>query len=117
MRNFREYIVWQNAIQLCKDIYELTSHFPHSEKYVLSSQLQRAAISISSNIAEGCARKSEKDFARFVEIAQGSAFEVESLLQICFEIKYISETELSVILKQLMVIQKQLNSLYGVLRR
>jgi len=117
MRNFREYDVWKNAIQFCKLIYHLTESFPETERYVITSQLQRASISIASNIAEGCSRKSERDFARFIEIALGSAFEVESLLQISLEIKYIDKKDFTGTLEKLAIIQKQLNSLYGVLRR
>lgn len=116
MRDFRKYDVWERAIVLCKEIYSLSSALPRTEQYGLVSQLQRACVSIPSNIAEGCSRKSEKDFARFVEIALGSSFEVESLLFICKEVGYIEESTLTKILYDLQIIQKKLNTLYSKLK-
>ena len=78
MRNFREYDIWKSSIQISKDVYALTDNFPDSEKYGLSSQVRRAVIFIASNIAEGCGRKSAKEFSQFLHIAQGSSFEVET---------------------------------------
>lgn len=69
MRNFREFEIWQKARKLVKDIYHVTASFPVNERYGLNSQIQRAAVSIPSNIAEGCSRRSETEFARFLEIA------------------------------------------------
>lgn len=69
MRNFRNYEVWKLAVSFCKDVYLLTDSLPDSEKYGIVSLIKRAVVSISSNIAEGCSRKSEKDFARFIGIA------------------------------------------------
>ena len=76
MRDFRKYEIWIAAVGYATDIYKLTSAFPKYEIYGLCDQLQRAAVSISANIAEGCSRDSVKDFAHFLEIAIGSAFEV-----------------------------------------
>lgn len=115
MRNFRDYDVWKRGISFSKGIYNLTKEFPDHEKFGLISQIRRASVSIPSNIAEGCSRRTEKDFARFVEIAQGSAFEVETLLVICNEVGYLSEDQLSLEVKELQVLQKSLNSLYGKL--
>jgi len=80
MRNFREYEVWKNSIPFIKKIYQIANDYPESEKFGLKRQIQDASISISSNIAEGCSRSPEKDFARFIEIALGTAFEVENIL-------------------------------------
>ena len=91
MRNFRQYKIWQKAIELTDRVYSYTENFPKSEIYALSSQLQRAAVSIVSNIAEGSSRTSEKDFAHFLEMAIGSAFEVETPLTIAKRRCYISE--------------------------
>ena len=82
-RNFKEYSVWQ------KDIY--SQNLPYSEKKGLVDQIQRASVSISSNIAEGCGRSSNIEFACFLEIALGSAFEVESQLILCYDLGYITE--------------------------
>ncbi len=80
MRNFRKLNVWNDARQLVKDIYLITNTFPTSEKFGLISQSNRAVISIPSNIAEGCAKDSQKDFIRFLQISLDSAFELESHL-------------------------------------
>lgn len=75
---FEKLQVWQRAVALADMIYELTKHFPKDERFGLTNQMRRAAISISSNIAEGCSRSSDIEFARFIEIAYGSLMEVMS---------------------------------------
>lgn len=75
---FEKLQVWQRAVALADMIYELTEHFPKDERFGLTNQMRRAAISISSNIAEGCSRSSDIEFARFIEIAYGSLMEVMS---------------------------------------
>lgn len=117
MRNFREYTIWLDAIQIVKEVYSLTKKLPEEERFGLKSQLQRAAVSIASNIAEGASRTSEADFARFLEIALGSAFEVETQLIIAKELNYLSResiTETEVKMKKL---QKQINQLITKIRR
>ncbi len=87
-----EYLeAWQNAIKLAKKIYLLTKKYPKEEIFSLTNQMRRAVISISSNIAEGSSRKSVKEFIYFLEIALGSLNELESLLILSFELKYISK--------------------------
>lgn len=88
MRNFYDYEIWQKSIAITKAIYTLTKKLPESEKYGLLSQMRRAAVSISSNIAEGSSRSSDKDFARFLEISIGSSFELETQVIIGKEISY-----------------------------
>ncbi|RNF85437.1 four helix bundle protein [Montanilutibacter psychrotolerans] len=78
--HFRELDVWQLAMRLAKSVYELTAEFPREERYGLSSQLQRSAVSIPSNIAEGNARASTRDYARFVSMALGSSAELQTQL-------------------------------------
>ena len=78
MFNFEKLEVWQKAIDFADLVYTTTRNFPADERFVLTNQLRRAAVSVSSNIAEGCSRISKNDFARFVEIATGSVFEVVS---------------------------------------
>jgi len=78
MFNFEKLEVWRKAIQFADLVYSATCSFPSDERFGLTNQMRRAAVSVSSNIAEGSARLSRKDFARFVEIASGSAFEVVS---------------------------------------
>lgn len=81
-KSFRELIVWQKSKDLAVEIYKLTEKFPKSEIYGLASQMQRAAVSISSNIAEGYHRFSKKDKDRFLSIAYGSGSELESQIEI-----------------------------------
>jgi four helix bundle protein len=80
MRNFRNYRVWHNSIELVDNVYTLTESLPKEEDYILKSQMRRAAISIASNIAEGCGRDGQKDFKRFVEFSLGSSYELETQL-------------------------------------
>ncbi len=111
MRNFRNYEVWQNGIQLVNKVYKLTNSFPDSEKFGLTSQIRRSAVSIPSNIAEGASRTSEKEFKRFLEISLGSSFELETQFIIAEMTGFIQKPELNETLSQLTSIQKQLNSL------
>ena len=78
MFNFEKLEIWHEAIAFADLVYQLTRHFPDEERFGLTNQMRRAAVSISSNVAEGCSRSSRVDYARFVEIATGSLFEVVS---------------------------------------
>jgi four helix bundle protein len=78
MFNFEKLDVWQEAIQFADLLYQITNSFPSEERFGLTNQMRRAAVSISSNLAEGSSRGSRPDFARFIEIATGSLFEVVS---------------------------------------
>ena len=78
MFNFEKLDVWQKAIEFADLVYRSTRNFPAEERFGLSNQMRRAAVSLSSNIAEGCSRISKADFARFLEIATGSVFEITS---------------------------------------
>ncbi len=89
--NFRKLSIWKEGIDIAKETYANTKIFPKSEVYGLSSQMQRASVSIPSNIAEGTARKSNKHFVQYLETALGSAYEWETQLIIAYEIGYISE--------------------------
>ena len=116
MRNFREYDIWKSSIQISKDVYALTNNFPDSEKYGLSSQVRRAVISIPSNIAEGCGRKSAKEFSQFLHIAQGSSFEVETQLILAQELGFLKDIELSDLFERMHILQKQINYLKNKLK-
>ncbi len=94
VRSFKKLDVWNDAIKIGKRVYDTTKEFPGDEKYGLVSQLRRAAVSISSNIAEGCGRKTDRDFVNFLHIAMGSLREVESQLFISKELGYLSEDKL-----------------------
>lgn len=90
MRNFRDLDIWKEARILVKEIYILTETLPENEKFGLISQINRCAISIPSNIAEGCAKSSNKDFCRFLEISLGSCYELETQLILCTDLEFIS---------------------------
>lgn len=111
MHNFKELNVWQKARAFSKSIYALTSTFPKEELFGIVSQLRRASISISSNIAEGSGRGSDKDMCRFLDIALGSAFEVESLLYLALDLGYINQADFDNLNCQILEIGKMLSSL------
>ena len=86
MKNFKQLRVWQKGLEIALASYELVQAFPKEERYGLSSQITRAAVSIPSNIAEGSSRGSEKDYNRFLEISLGSCFELETQLRLIWEV-------------------------------
>jgi len=88
MRNFKELKVWQKGFQIAINSFRITETFPQQEKFGLASQINRAGVSIPSNIAEGSSRNSDKDYNRFIEISLGSSFELETQLMIAKELKY-----------------------------
>ena len=90
MFRFEKLDVWQKAVDFADRIYSVTRQFPSDERFGLTSQMRRASVSISSNIAEGSGRSSNKDFVRFVEIAYGSVMEVVSQLQIAFRQSFVA---------------------------
>jgi four helix bundle protein len=117
MRNFRDLEIWKNAIGLSRNIYLVAEKFPDTEKYGLISQIKRASVSIASNIAEGSSRSSEKELARYLEIAMGSAFEVEAQLIIAIEVGYIDKNQLNQLFAYLSILQKQINKLITIIRK
>lgn len=94
MKNHKELVVWQKSMLLVEEVYRLAKKLPKEETYALSDQMRRAVVSIPSNIAEGNGRESEKEFARFLTIAQGSNAELETQLLICRRLGYVSSEEL-----------------------
>lgn len=116
-RNFRNYKVWQDAVEYATLVYEITSKMPWFEKKGICDQLQRAAVSISSNIAEGAAKPSELEFAHFLDHALGSAFEVETQLLISKNIKYITLGLYQDLILKLKDIETQLHGLINTLRQ
>lgn len=115
-RNFRNYKVWQDAVDYATRVYKVTSEMPWFEKKGLCDQLQRAVVSISSNIAEGAARPSDIEFAHFLDTSLGSSFEVETQLLISKNIGYISEELYANLLDELTAIERQINGLIHSLR-
>ena len=117
MRNFRKYDVWNDSMSFVKTIYEMTTSFPKMEQYGLSNQMNRAAVSIASNIAEGASRNSDIDFAHFLEIAIGSSFEIETQIEIAFSFGYIEKSVKDKLISNLQIIQKRLNVFISKLRQ
>lgn len=99
MKDFRKLQVWAKAHQFTLKIYEMTKGFPREEMYGLTAQIRRACVSIPTNISEGCVRSSDADFSRFLFISLGSASELEYLILLSKDLKYINEkfyTELNI---------------------
>ena len=111
IQTYRDLIVWQKSMKLVTSVYELTKQFPATELYGLASQIQRAAVSIPSNIAEGYGRKSNQDFARFLQIAKGSLFELQTQLEIANNLNYLNQDQLSSFSQFTLEIEKMLGSL------
>ncbi len=109
--SFEKLQVWNEAKEFTKEIYKITSHFPGSEKFELTSQLRRASVSICSNIAEGSARKTDKDKAHFTTISFSSAVEILNQLIIAKELSFLSEDDYLTCRFQIESITNKLNAL------
>jgi len=116
MMIYNDLQVWQEAMQLVTVIYKTTQSFPTEECYCLTDQMRRAAISIPSNIAEGHARNSKMDFARFLRIALGSCTELETQVLIARNLEYITTKEIEPIMEQSLAIRKMLSKLITSLK-
>ena len=114
-RNYRELIVWQNAIKIAKAVYQLTGKFPKQETYALADQLRRASVSVPSNIAEGQARKSPGDFKRFLHIALGSLAEVDTQLVLAQEFGYLTMEDIDPMDERIQNLRKKLYTLINTL--
>jgi len=112
MRNFKELEIWKRSLELVDKVYEESNSLPPDERFGLTSQIRRSAVSIPSNIAEGCSRSTNKDFARFLGIAIGSAFELETQLLIAVRRKMLNETSTTALLNELNQIQKMINAFH-----
>lgn len=111
MRNFKTLSVWQKSHELVLLIYDVTQNFPNEERFCLTSQIRRAATSIPLNIAEGCGRKTEKEFANFLNISFGSCSEVEYAILLCKDLNFITEDKYNDINRKLTEIKKMLTAL------
>jgi len=114
-KNYRELIVWQEAIKLAKAVYRLTEKFPRQETYALADQIRRAVVSVPSNIAEGQARKSPGDFRRFLHISLGSLAEVDTQLVLAMEFGYIQKEDVDPLDEQIQGLRKKLYALINSL--
>jgi len=110
MRNFRKLKVWEKAHHLTVQIYRITKNLPSNERFGLTAQLRRAAASIPTNIAEGCGRDSERELARFMSIAAGSASEVEYQLLLACDLNYIQNETYGELNQEVNEVKKMLSS-------
>lgn len=115
MHKFKELKIWKDAIELAVETYKMTRLFQLEEKFGLVSQINRCAISISSNIAEGAGRNNKKEFRQFLGIAQGSACELESQLLVSQRLEYITEQNLKGHSEKLTYLQNMINKLIETL--
>jgi four helix bundle protein len=111
MTNYKHLKVWQKSIEMVSELYKATRQFPKEEKFGLISQMQRSAVSIPSNIAEGCGRNSDKELIQFLSIALGSAFELETQLIISSKLNYITDVLFKNLSTSILEIQRMLYSL------
>lgn len=111
MQNYKDLIVWQKSMDLTVEIYKLVKLLPKTETYALSDQMRRAVISIASNIAEGYGRNSTRDYVKFLKIARGSCFELDTQLQACLRVEYLNQESLEISFGLLNEIMKMLNAM------
>lgn len=109
MKDYTELEVWKKSRSLVKSVYEITKNFPNTELYSLTGQINRSVISIPSNIAEGIGRQSDKETIHFLFISKGSLFELETQLYLAFDLEYISEEQLKILLDEAISCKKLLN--------
>jgi len=103
--------VWQKAIALCEAIYQVTHRFPDDERFGLTTQMRRAAVSIPSNLAEGYGRGTRRDYRQFVRIARGSAFEVETQILVAQRLGFLTDDAANVLVSQVREVLRMLNGL------
>jgi len=111
IRSYRDLIVWQKSMELVVDVYRVSKLLPKDERFGLIPQLRRSAVSVPSNIAEGYGRNSSKDYIRFLQISRGSLFELQTQLEICLSLGYISNEEHARLSDESSGIAKMLNAL------
>jgi four helix bundle protein len=116
MRDFRQLNVWEEAHNLALEVYRITKNFPKEELFALTNQLRRAVVSIPSNIAEGCGRGTNKEYAQFIQIAMGSAYEVDYQLLLSKDLGYLEKVEYEKLNDRIDKIKRQLASLLKKIR-
>ena len=110
VKTFRDLIAWQKAMALAREVYRATAQMPDSEKFGLTTQMRRAAVSIPSNIAEGCGKDSDAELKRYFLISMGSASELEYLLILAHDLGYLTENAFQSMTNDLVEIRKMLNA-------
>jgi len=111
IRSYKDLIVWQRSMDLVESIYRITERLPANEQWGLVSQMRRAAVSVPSNIAEGYGRQSSGNYIQFLSISRGSLLELETQIELCIRLKYLSQIDSEKILTDMMEINKMLTSL------
>lgn len=115
MNNFRKLKIWDRSVELATVIYDITKKYPKVEMYGIVSQMRRSVVSISSNIAEGAGRQSIKEFKRFLNIAKGSSYELETQLTISKNLGFIPQDRFDEIIVKITELHKMIHSLIKTL--
>jgi four helix bundle protein len=110
-KNFEDLMVWQKSVGFAADVYSMTAAFPAEEKYGLTSQIRRASVSVASNIAEGSARDTDKEFIRFLYIARGSRAEAKTQLIIAQRIGFISKNDVDTMVARIDELSRMISGL------
>ena len=110
MQDFTQLKVWQKAHVFTVNLYKITAKFPVEERYGLTNQIRRASVSIESNISEGCGRNGDKEFSRFLDIAQGSACEVKCQILIARDLEYIDHQKSQLLTNKINEVSRMINS-------
>jgi four helix bundle protein len=108
MHNYKNLDIWKLSIEICRITYQIVSKYPKDEKFGLISQIKRSVVSISSNIAEGSSRNSDKEFIRYLDISLGSSFELETQIIISKDVNLISNENFITLVEKLNIIQKKI---------
>ena len=116
MRDFREIKAWEKAHRLTLDVYKATRTFPKEELYGLTSQIRRSCVSIPANIAEGCGRGGDAEFARFLQVSMGSASELEYHLLLAHDLDYLKSASYEELMSQLIEVKRMLTAFIKKLR-
>jgi len=114
---FKRLEVWKDSMILVKKVYSVTSSFPESERFGLSSQLQRAIVSVASNIAEGSGRGTKRDFINFLNHARGSIYEVMTQLEIAASLRYTSREKVDILIEDCEGLARRINALINSMKR
>jgi four helix bundle protein len=115
MRNFRKYKVWELGHEVTLDVYKLSNEFPKDERFGITSQMRRCSSSVPANIAEGCGRETEKEFKRFLVIANGSATELEYFLILITDLKFAQQESIDKLVEKVDQLKRSLNRLISKL--
>ncbi|HJO93532.1 MAG TPA: four helix bundle protein [Victivallales bacterium] len=116
IKTYRDLLVWQKSMDLVSEIYKTTKNFPREEQYGLISQIRRCAVSIPSNIAEGYGRNSSNDYIRFLQISVGSLYELQTQIEISYNLKYLLEESFKTIYEKTKELERMLSSMIKKLK-